>query len=103
MGRKFGVSFSAKRAMGISAAKGKISRAIGVPLTRSGRQKKVGRIMGGFGLPFLGGKSSSQSHDYYEQPSRSVLGTLFSALVKAVVIVVIICIALFAVMYHFLR
>ena len=46
MGRKFGFSFSWKRASGISAAKGKLSRAIGVPLTRSGRQRKVGRSMG---------------------------------------------------------
>jgi hypothetical protein len=46
MGRKFGVSFSAKRALGISAAKGRLSRKIGIPLTRSGRQKKIGRAMG---------------------------------------------------------
>lgn len=32
--------------MGISAAKGRLSRQIGIPLTRSGRQRKVGR---GFG------------------------------------------------------
>lgn len=46
MGRKFGISFSWKRALGISAAKAKISRSIGIPLTRSGRQRKVGRAMG---------------------------------------------------------
>jgi hypothetical protein len=46
MGRKFGISFSWKRALGISAAKGRLSRAIGVPLTRSGRQRKMGRAMG---------------------------------------------------------
>lgn len=46
MGRKFGFSFSPKRALGISAAKGKISRATGIPLTKSGRRKKVGRAMG---------------------------------------------------------
>jgi len=46
MGRKFGFSFSWKRALGISAAKGKISRAIGVPLTRSGRQRMAGRAVG---------------------------------------------------------
>ncbi len=44
MGRKFGVSFSWRRAVGISAAKGKISRFIGIPLTRSGRERKVGRM-----------------------------------------------------------
>src|SRR2546428_10864157 len=46
MGRKFGFSFSWKRALGISAAKGKISRAIGIPLTKSGRQRKAGRLVG---------------------------------------------------------
>ena len=46
MGRKYGFSFSWKRATGISAAKGRISRKIGIPLTRSGRQRKVGRMLG---------------------------------------------------------
>ena len=49
MGRRkksFGGSFSWRRASGLSATKGKVSRAIGVPLTRSGRQKKVGRALG---------------------------------------------------------
>lgn len=46
MARKFGFSFSWKRALGLSAAKGKISRAIGIPLTQSGRQRKAGRLLG---------------------------------------------------------
>jgi hypothetical protein len=46
MGRKYGFSFSWKRASGLSAAKGRISRKIGIPLTRSGRQRKIGRAMG---------------------------------------------------------
>lgn len=46
MGRKYGFSFSWKRAVGISAAKGRLSRSIGIPLTRSGRQRKVGRAAG---------------------------------------------------------
>lgn len=41
-----GLSFSWKRAIGLSAAKAKLSRQIGIPLTRSGRQRKVGRAMG---------------------------------------------------------
>jgi hypothetical protein len=41
-----GVSFSWKRATGISATKGKLSRATGVPLSRSGRQRKVGKAAG---------------------------------------------------------
>lgn len=41
-----GVSFSLNRALGISAAKGKLSRQIGIPLTKSGRQRKMGRSLG---------------------------------------------------------
>lgn len=46
MGRKFGFSFSWKRASGLSGFKGKVSRKLGIPLTRSGRQRKVGRGLG---------------------------------------------------------
>lgn len=42
-----GFSFSWGRALGISAAKGKVSRAIGVPLTKSGRERKIGRMAAG--------------------------------------------------------
>jgi hypothetical protein len=38
--------FSWNRLLGISAAKARLSREIGVPLTRSGRQRKVGAAMG---------------------------------------------------------
>lgn len=38
--------FSWKRAVGISGAKAKLSRKIGVPLTKSGRQRKYGAAMG---------------------------------------------------------
>lgn len=44
--KKYGVSFSWRRATGLSAAKGKLSRELGVPLTKSGRQRKVGRAAG---------------------------------------------------------
>lgn len=50
MGRKFGFSFSWKRALGISQAKAKVSRQIGIPLTSSGRQRKFARMMGCFTL-----------------------------------------------------
>lgn len=40
-----GLSFSLKRAVGISAAKQKISRKTGVPLTKGGLERKVGRIV----------------------------------------------------------
>lgn len=38
--------FSWRGFSGISAAKAHISRQIGIPLTRSGRQRKLGRAMG---------------------------------------------------------
>ena len=47
MGKKFGFSFSYKRALGISGAKNRLSRQIGIPLTKSGRQRKLGKAMGG--------------------------------------------------------
>jgi hypothetical protein len=37
--------FSWKRAVGISAAKARLSRRIGIPLTRSGRERKVGALV----------------------------------------------------------
>jgi hypothetical protein len=43
--------FSMWRFIGISALKARISRAIGVPLTRTGREQKLGRfILSLFGL-----------------------------------------------------
>ena len=45
MSRKFGFSFSWKRALGISSAKARVSRMLGVPLTRSGRERKIGRMV----------------------------------------------------------
>lgn len=47
MGRKFGFSFSRKRALGISGAKTRLSRMIEIPLTRSGRERKIGRLTTG--------------------------------------------------------
>ena len=41
-----GLSFSWKRAIGLSNAKSKISRNIGIPLTRTGRQRKMGKAAG---------------------------------------------------------
>jgi hypothetical protein len=46
MGRRRGGSFSWRRASGLSSAKGKLSRQLGVPLTRSGRQRKLRRATG---------------------------------------------------------
>jgi len=59
MGRKFGFSFSWKRALGVSSAKRRISRKIGIPLTKSGRRKKVGRMAGCFvATAVYGGENS---------------------------------------------
>lgn len=44
MGLKSGFSFSWRRALGISAVKGKIARATGIPTTASGLERKVGRL-----------------------------------------------------------
>jgi hypothetical protein len=41
--------FSWKRFFGVSAAKSRISRSIGVPLTKSGRERKLGRMVSGGG------------------------------------------------------
>ena len=41
--------FSWKRFTGISAAKSRLSRAIGVPLTKGGRERKIGRMVTGGG------------------------------------------------------
>lgn len=47
--------FSRKRLIGVTRVKSNISRAIGIPLTRGGRQRKIGRIVTGGGclLPVL--------------------------------------------------
>ncbi|MPZ70964.1 MAG: hypothetical protein GEU71_15785 [Actinobacteria bacterium] len=41
--------FSWKRLSGISAAKSRVSRKTGVPLSRSGRNQKIGRMATGGG------------------------------------------------------
>ena len=45
--------FSWKRFVGISAAKAKISRKIGIPLTKSGRDQKIGRMIRRGGCPIV--------------------------------------------------
>lgn len=39
-----GLSYSWKRASGLSELESKISRKTGIPLTKSGRERKMGRI-----------------------------------------------------------
>lgn len=40
---KFGFSFSLSRALGISSAKQKFARQTGIPTTKSGMERKIGR------------------------------------------------------------
>ncbi len=48
---RLGMTFSMKRLVGITRVKQKISRKTGIPLTRQGRQRKVGKaILRIFGL-----------------------------------------------------
>lgn len=44
--------FSWNRLLGVSAAKSRVSRRIGIPLTKSGRQRKIGRMVTGGGCLF---------------------------------------------------
>lgn len=40
-----GLSFSWKRAVGITQAKQKIARATGVPMTKQGLERKIGNVL----------------------------------------------------------
>lgn len=46
--KKFGLSFSLKRAVGISSAKQKFARQTGIPTTKSGLERKIGGSVIGF-------------------------------------------------------
>jgi hypothetical protein len=85
MGRKFGVSFSWKRATGVSAFKGKVSRSIGIPLTRSGRERKAGRLLLGVFPLYGAGVGRRHSTTAYEASGaaageRSAIASLVVAL-----------------------
>ncbi len=54
---KFGFSWSWKRALGLTSAKAKISREIGIPLTRAGRDRKVGS--------WLLGDTRHEAHEHH--------------------------------------
>ncbi len=41
-----GISFSWKRALGITRAKRRVTRKTGIPLSRTGRQSKLGKLLG---------------------------------------------------------
>jgi len=46
MTRRHGISFSLRRASGYAGAKGRLARRLHMPLTRQGRQRMMGRLMG---------------------------------------------------------
>jgi len=48
-----GLSFSWKRALGVTRAKQKVARKTGIPTTRSGRQRKFGKAASGGCLTVL--------------------------------------------------
>lgn len=50
---KFGLSFSLKRALGITAVKQKISSKTGIPMTKQGLERKIGGALLG---AIIGGK-----------------------------------------------
>lgn len=45
MARKYGFSFSWKRALGITSAKQKLARQTGIPTTKQGIERKLGSII----------------------------------------------------------
>ena len=44
-GKKFGVSFSLKRLLGLTGLKSSISNKTGIPLTKGGVERKLGRSL----------------------------------------------------------
>ena len=46
-----GLSFSWKRAIGVTAVKQKVARATGIPTTRQGLERKIGSMLLGAVLP----------------------------------------------------
>lgn len=41
-----GLSFSPKKALGVTSAKRKIAKATGIPTTKQGRRNKIGKTLG---------------------------------------------------------
>jgi hypothetical protein len=57
-----GLSFSWRRATGLTRAKSQLSRELGVPLTHSGRQRKAGRSLGCSVILALAGGAALFAH-----------------------------------------
>jgi hypothetical protein len=58
-----GISFSWKRALGISQLRSKVSRKIGVPTTREGIERKIGHLVVAFLLNALNNKEEDDSEE----------------------------------------
>lgn len=41
-----GLTFSWKRALGVTSAKRKVAKATGIPTTKNGRRNKLGKLLG---------------------------------------------------------
>ena len=70
--KKYGFSFSWKRLLGISGLKTKVSRKTGVPLTKGGFERKVGRTLIKTIENFINGKNkvSKNKTDIYSDRDR---------------------------------
>jgi hypothetical protein len=53
---KYGFSFSWKRALGVTSAKQKFARSTGIPTTKSGMERKIGRGLINLLFGMFGGK-----------------------------------------------
>lgn len=51
-----GLSFSWRRATGLSALRGRIARHTGIPTTRGGMERKIGRVLTQWLLRALGAR-----------------------------------------------
>lgn len=51
-----GVSFSWKRATGLTAARQRVARQTGIPTTRGGLERKIGSLVIGFLVSLLSGR-----------------------------------------------
>jgi len=86
----FGFSFSWRRAIGLSAAKARLSRRIGIPLTQAGRERKIARMVGAGGFWTLLLASSLGRNRSGEATLLGCLGTIVKLIFVGIVIAVIV-------------
>jgi hypothetical protein len=71
--KTFGFSFSWKRALGISALRGKIARATGIPTTKSGLERKLGRSALGIGAGIATGAVAASAYNATSQSTPQLV------------------------------